>query len=292
MAFQGSKINPSRHDKSQLPFYLILIPFALFALFPVLFIVFHAFKPMDELFAFPPKFLPENPTLDNFRMLFETGAKSTVQLSRYLFNSIIVTVIVMIFSVLFSSMAGYILSKYKFTGKNFIFNLNQLALMFIGTAVAIPRYLVVSKAGIVDSFWAHILPLIAIPVGLFLLKQFIDGIPDEVIEAAKMDGASSLEIYFKIIIPLIKPALATVAILSFQTVWNSTEASMFFINDENLKTFAYYMTTLSSTAGGTNIVSGQGMAAAASLIMFIPNLVIFIIFQNKVMNTISHSGLK
>jgi ABC-type glycerol-3-phosphate transport system permease component len=143
-----------------------------------------------------------------------------------------------------------------------------------------------------DTFWVHILPGLAMPVGLFLIKQFIDGIPDEVIEAAQIDGANDVAVYLRIVLPMIKPAIATIAILTFQATWNNAEISTMYINNESLKTFAFYLTTLTSTATGANVVAGQGMAAAASLIMFLPNLIIFIFLQSQVMSTMSHSGLK
>ena len=124
---------------------------------------------------------------------------------------------------------------------------------------------------------------------MFLIKQFIDQIPNDLIEAAKIDGATHFQIYLKIILPLITPAIATIAIISFQIVWNNAETSVIYINRESLKTFAFYMSTLTTTG---NAVAGQGMAAAAALIMFLPNLVIFIFLQSKVMNTMAHSGLK
>jgi multiple sugar transport system permease protein len=162
--------------------------------------------------------------------------------------------------------------------------------MFVPAAVGIPRYLLIDEIGLLDTFFAHIFPLLAMPVGLFLVKQFIDQIPNELIEAAQIDGASDYTIFLKIIIPLVKPAIATIAILSFQLVWNNAETSTLYVNDESLKTFAFYMGTLASQEGNT--VAGQGMAAAAALIMFIPNLIIFIFLQSKVMNTMAHSGIK
>jgi ABC-type glycerol-3-phosphate transport system permease component len=130
------------------------------------------------------------------------------------------------------------------------------------------------------------------PVGLFLIKQFIDGIPDEVVEAAQVDGASDLWIYWRIILPMIIPAIATIAILTFQATWNNADISSLYINTESLKTFAFYLSTLTSTAVGANTVAGQGIAAAASLIMFLPNLIIFVLLQSQVMSTMSHSGIK
>jgi len=289
-SFSGTKINPTKFDKTQIPFYIILVPLALFMILPIIFIFAHAFKPLDELFAFPPTFFPQKPTLENFKNLFSISTDSGIPISRYLFNSIFITFSVMILTIFISTAAAFALSKMKFKLKSFIFEMNTLALMFVSTAVTIPRYLLISKLHIIDTYFAHILPLIAMPVGLFLIKQFLDQIPDSLIEAAKIDGASSFYIYRNIILPLIKPAIATVAILSFQIVWNNLETSNLYVNNESLRTFAFYMSTLTSNVG--NNVAGQGMAAAATLIMFLPNLIIFIILQRNVMNTMAYSGIK
>ena len=289
-SLKSRRINPDKFHKSQLKFYAILIPVSAFMVLPILFIIFHTFKPIDELFAYPPRFFTTRPTLDNFKRLFTATTESNVPVSRYLFNSIVSTLFTVLFTLWVTASAGYVLSKKNFKGKDTLFTINTLALMFVPVAVSIPRFLVIVKLGLIDNFFAHILPLLAMPVGLFLVKQFIDQIPDSLIEAAKIDGASDYYILMKIIIPLIKPALSTVAILAFQTSWNSIESSAMFINDESLKTFAFYMNTLVSTTGNT--VAGQGMAAAASLIMFLPNLILFIILQSRVMDTMMYSGLK
>lgn len=289
MALKVSGNNPKKFNRSQLKFYVFLIPFALFMMLPIIFIINHAFKPLDELFAFPPRFFVNAPTFDNFRNLFDLANTSGIPLSRYVLNSLIVTVAVVFFSIIISSMAGFVLSKKQFRGKKAIFEINNVALMFVPIAVTIPRFLTISFLGIDDTFFAHILPLLAMPVGLFLIKQFIDQIPDALIEAAIVDGANDFQIYWKIILPLIKPAMATAAILVFQVVWNNVETSTLFTTSENMRTLAFFMNTL---AVNTNVVVGQGMAAVASLIMFVPNLVLFIILQSSVMNTMSHSGLK
>ncbi|WP_404429210.1 carbohydrate ABC transporter permease [Sutcliffiella horikoshii] len=290
-AFHGTKINPDRFHKSQMKFYAFLIPLAIFMAMPIVFVFSHAFKPIDELFAYPPRFFVQKPTMQNFIDLMNNTSTTGVPMSRYLFNSISITLIVVFVTVLISTMAGYALSKKRFRLKKTIFEINTLALMFVSAAVVIPRYLLIEKVGLLDTFLVHIFPLIAMPIGLFLVKQFIDQIPNELIEAAQMDGATDYQIFRKIIIPLVKPAIATIAILSFQLVWNNTETSTLFVDNENLKTFAFYMSTLTSATSG-NTVAGQGMAAAASLIMFIPNLIIFIILQSQVMNTMAHSGIK
>lgn len=285
-------INPNGFHISQLKFYVFLVPLALFMLLPIVFIFSHAFKPTDELFAYPPRFFVVNPTLKNFRDLFANMASSGVPVSRYLFNSVVITVVSVLASIIVSSTAAYALSKKQFRLKQALFAINTVALMFVPIAVTIPRFLVIQRLHLLDTFWVHILPMLAMPVGLFLIKQFIDGIPNEVIEAARIDGANDVWVYWRIILPMIVPALATIAILTFQATWNNAEVSTLYINNESLKTFAFYLTTLTSTASGANAVAGQGIAAAAALIMFVPNLLIFIILQSQVMSTMSHSGLK
>jgi ABC-type glycerol-3-phosphate transport system permease component len=285
-------INPQGFHVSQIKFYFLLIPLSIFMLLPIVFIFSSAFKPPEELFAFPPRFLVTNPTLKNFIDLSTRLSTSGIPVSRYLFNSVIITFVTVIASIVVSSMAAFALSKKRFKLKQMIFAINNIALMFVPIAVSIPRFLVIERLHLLDTFWVHILPVLAMPVGLFLLKQFMDGIPDDVIEAAQIDGASDWWIYWRIILPMIRPAIATIAILTFQAAWNTAEISTLYISDESLRNLAFYLSTLTTTTAGANTVAGQGIAAAAALIMFLPNLIIFIFLQRQVMSTMSHSGLK
>ncbi|GHV42577.1 ABC transporter permease [Clostridia bacterium] len=286
-------INPSRFDGSQIKFYAYMLPIAALTALPIMFIVFNAFKPLDELLVYPPRFFTTRPTLQNFLNLSATSANKAVPMSRYLFNSLLATAIVMILTILITVSAAYCMSKKRYKLKNFLFAANEAALMFIPVAVAIPRYMIIYGAGMIDSFLAHIVPLLALPVGLFLVKQFIDQLPDSLIEAAQLDGASDYLILRKIIVPNITPALATISILAFQSSWNSLEASNMYINNEAIKSFSFYMTTLASgNATSGNAVAGLGVQAAATMIMFVPNLILFILLQSRVMNTMSHSGMK
>ena len=287
--YHATKINPSRFSISQWPFYAVLAPVAIFMILPIVYIFNHAFKPFDELIEYPPRFFVRHATFDNFAEFFKVSAISDIPVSRYLFNSIVITIVVCVLSIIVASMAGYALSKLHFKLKGIIFEINTIALMFVGVAVAIPRYIITEKLGLVNSFWVYIIPSLAMPVGMFLIKQFIDQVPNELIEAAKMDGAREFRIYWSIILPLIKPAIATVAMIAFQSVWNDAGISATYIDDESLMTFAYYVQTLSSSS---NTVASQGLSAVASLIMFIPNFVIFLILQSQVMNTMAHSGIK
>ncbi len=282
-------INPPRFSRDQLKIYAYILPICAFMLLPIIYIFSSAFKPISELFHFPPRFLVSDPTLDNFVKLSQTTQQSTVSLGRYIFNSLVVTIAVVALTIFVSSMAGYAFSKLKMKFKGILFEINTIALMFVPVAVMIPRYLVIDRLGIVNTYLAHILPLLSMPVGLFLLKQFIDQVPDELIEAAKVDGAGPLRVYWKVILPLIRPAIATVAILAFQAVWGNTETSSLFTTRENMRTLSFFMSTLASQ---NTTVAGQGVAAASMLIMFVPNILLFIILQSKVMNTMAYSGMK
>ncbi len=289
MARRKTRFNPKGFQMNQLPLYAVLVPLAIFMALPIVFIINHAFKPIEELFAFPPTFLVKNPSLNNFAEMFKQAANGSVPITRYLFNSMVVTLIVLIASVVISALAAFSLSKLKYPGKNTLLEINNLAMMFVGVAVIIPRYLLVDKLGLMNTYFAHVLPLIAMPVGLFLVKQFTDQVPDSLIEAAIVDGAGYFTVFRKIVLPLVRPALATVVILSFQAVWNNTETSSMYTTRESIRTLTFFMNTLSSN---TSSVAGQGMAAASSLILFLPNLILFIFMQSKVMNTMAYSGIK
>lgn len=282
-------INPSRFERTQIKFYLALLPVLAVVVLPIVYIVCSAFKPIEELFAYPPRFFTQRPTWNNFVKLFDASENTAFPLSMYLFNSIVMTLAVIGCGMLLSAAAAYVLSKKRFTGRNLILRANTLSMMFVATAVSIPRYLIIKEIGLLDTFAVNILPVLATPVVVFLLKQFIDQVPDALIESARIDGAGDYRILFAIILPIIKPALATAAIVLFQNAWNSMEASNLFINREALKTFAFYMHSLSSSGNG---VAGLGMAAAAALILFVPNIVLFTLMQSRVMDTMAHSGLK
>lgn len=269
---------------------LCLTALALFMLLPIVFLFNHAFKPMNELFLFPPRFFVSHPTGQNFQRLWSSTSGDLVPFTRYLFNSVLVVCSTLIAVVAVSTMAAYALSKHRFHFKALIMSLIYVSLMFASETVQIPRYLIISGIGISDTYFAHILPFVAAPVSVFLLIQFIGQIPDSLIEAARIDGASEWGMFTRIVFPLAAPAVSTVAILTFQAVWGDTEASTLYIHDETMKTLPAYVQTLGSAA--QNGVAGQGMMAAAGLLMFVPNLVVFLLFQRRVMETMVSSGIK
>jgi len=290
LSFRGTTINPDRFHVSQIKFYLILAPIVAFMAMPIVFIIFNSLKPIDELMLFPPRFTTQRPTMDNFAMLIRLAERAAQPATVYMFNTLWVTAVTILAALTVSVSAGFVLSKCSFRGRNLIFKANQLSLMFVPIAVMIPRFLVIARLGLLNTPFVHFLPMLAMPVGLFLIKQFIDQLPDALIEAARIDGASNYFIVRKIIVPLVKPAMATLFILSFQMAWNSTEASAMFIEQEILRTFAFFASNLVDRSIGS--LAGVGVAAAAGVLMFIPNFIVFIIMQSGVMNTMAHSGIK
>ncbi len=291
MARSGITFNPSGYSKDQNGFHAFLIILSIFMGSPIVFIVNNAFKPFSELFMYPPRFFVRRPTVENFTKLIAFSEESGIPISRYIFNSVATTLAVVILSIVLSSLAAFALSKLEFKGKYTLNKINQYSLMFVPIAVAIPRFLILINIGIYNTYWAHILPLLAMPVGLFLVKQFMDtNVPNELLEAAKIDGAGNWRIWWSIAVPLVMPALVTVAILAFQMSWAFQEGSNLYIDQEALRNLPFYMSTVISQQG--NIVVTAGIGAAANLIMFIPNIIIFIIMQNKVMASMATSGIK
>ena len=268
----------------------LLVLLSLFMLMPLVYIFNNALKPYQELFLYPPTLFAQNPSLQNFIELWAIAKNSAIPMSRYIFNSVFVAVLTVIAVTLVSAMCAYPISKHKFPGHKVAFGAILLTLLFTPETVAIPRYLVVSHLGIMNTYFGHILPMVAVPTGVFLMKQFIDQLPNELIDSAKMDGASEMKIFLKIVMPICVPAVATISIIAFQNAWGNTETSSLFMQEETMKTFPFFISTLTSNMA--NNVARQGAAAAAALVMFLPNLIIFLAFQSKVIATMAHSGIK
>lgn len=291
MANSGITFNPDRFKMNQWKFHAFLVTLTFFMGLPLIFVFNHAFKPYSELFAYPPKFLVRKPTAENFIRLITFSRESGIPISRYIFNSVVTTAVVIVLTVIIGSLAAYALSKLEFKGKEMLNKINVFSLMFVPIAVMIPRFLVLINIGIYNTYWAHIIPLLAMPVGIFLIKQFMDSnVPKELIEAAKIDGAGNWRIYWSIALPLVMPAIVTVAILAFQVSWANAEGSSLYVDIEALRTLPFYMSTVISQQG--NIVVTAGVGAASQLIMLVPNLIIFIFMQNKVMASMATSGIK
>jgi ABC-type glycerol-3-phosphate transport system permease component len=265
--------------------YIMLAVFGLFFVFPLVFTINHAFKPLNEIFLFPPNIFVRRPTINNFQDLFVIMSKSWVTFSRYIFNTVFVTAVGTAGLIIIASMGAFVISKYKFPGAKVFFSGVIITLMFSGYVTAIPNYLVMAKLGWVDTYLAVIVPAFAMPMGFFLLKQFIDTIPDTLLEAATVDGAKQWGVYMWIVLPMIKPAWLTVMIFSVQSLWNARASN--FIYSEELKTLPYALSQI-VTVG----VARAGVGAAIGLFIMIVPLVMFVLAQSNVLQTMANSGIK
>ena len=265
--------------------YLFLVFVAVVMVFPIVYAVNNALKPLDELFMFPPKIFARNPTFDNFSDLFVTMGKSWVTFSRYLFNTVFITGVGTAGHLIIASMGAFVLAKYDFPGNKTFFTLVTVAMMFSGYVTAIPNYLIINAMGWVDTYWAIIIPAFASPMGLFLMKQFMEGLPTSLIEAAKIDGASEWRVFYGIVMPNVKPAWMTLIIFSVQALWNNKAAT--FIYSEERKTLVYALQQIQS--GG---IARTGQAAAVLVVVMIVPILIFVFSESQILETMASSGLK
>jgi len=264
---------------------LILALVGAFMFVPMWYSIVNAFKPPEEIFLFPPKLYVVNPTLINFGNLSLQLSNLWVPFGRYIFNSVFVSVVSTVISVIFGAMAAYAFAKHDFVGKRFFWSLIMVTLLFTGGVADLPTYIVKSLLNLVDTIWVFILPAVAVPLYMFLLKQFMGQIPDVLLEAARIDGAGELRIFFSLIIPNIKAAWMTVAVLMFQSTWSMQSGGLVF--KEELKLLPTVLTQL-----GTSGISMRGVAAASSMLMLIPPVLAFIFTQSRMMQTMAHSGIK
>ena len=265
--------------------FVFLCLFAAVMVLPMVYAISNAFKPLDELFVFPPRFFVRNPTLDNFKGISALFTETMVPFSRYVSNTIFITVGGTVGSIFIASAAGYVLEKKNFPGKNALFSLVVTALMFTATVTAIPNFLVMSKLGIVDTYWSIFLPVFGSSFNVFLMKQFMVNVPDTILEAARVDGAGEQRIFWTIVMPSVKSAWLTLIIFSFQSLWGITGSGT--IYSEQLKTLPYALSQ-AVTAG----ISRTGESAAISCLMMIVPVTVFIVTQSNVMETMMSSGIK
>lgn len=276
---------------SKVMLYLIMTSLVCFTALPLVYVISTAFKPMDELFLFPPRFFVQKPILKNFSDLVMSLGSSTVPFTRYLFNSLLVTTIIVFCTVIVSSMGAYSLVKHKPPGSKQLFSLILVALMFSPHVTQIPRYMVVNALGLVNTYWALILPNIAVAYNIFLMKQFMEQFPDELLESARLDGATELQVFLKIVMPSLGPAWSTLIVFSFVGNWNDYFSPLIYITSQAMKTMPLALQTIAGGAA-TVAIGRAGAVAASTLIMVIPTVIIFTAMQRKVMETMVHSGIK
>ncbi len=278
----AARINRSRAGNIVTVFFLLVL--GAFMLLPLVFVVSNAFKPLDELFIYPPKLLVNKPTLDNFRDMAKLMNQSWVPFSRYLFNTVALTALGTLLHLIFASLAAYPLARHQFPGRNLIFSAIVLSLMFSPAVTQIPSYIIISNIGLLDTFWATLLPAIQYSLGLYLIKQFMETLPNSVIEAARIDGASEWRIWASIAMPMVKPAWLTLIILMIQSLWNTISPYTY---SEELKTMPQALSQILS--GG---IARTGVSAAVSLIMLSVPVITFICSQSRIIETMNSSGMK
>lgn len=265
--------------------FLFLAVFGVFIALPMYYSIINAFKPISELFLFPPRFVVYHPTLENFAEILRVQSQSLVAVERYVFNSVFVAVVSTGGYILLASMAGYAMAKMSFPGKTVINRIIVFAILFRPEVTALPQYMLMAKTGMLDTFWALILPTMSTSFGVFLMSQFISAIPDDVLEAARMDGAGEKYAFFKIVFPMMRPAWMTLMILTFISSWNVTGAQ--FTYSESMKMLPTMMQQINT--GG---IIRTGVTAAVSVLLMLPPIVIFLICENAVVETMAYSGIK
>lgn len=264
---------------------LFLCVMGIYTALPIVYTVLNSFKPINELFMYPPRFFVKNPTLDNFRSLIQVGSDMLVPFERYLFNSVFTTAVGTVAYIFVAAFAAYPLAKHKFPGKTIILQIVIWAILFRPEVTGIPQYVLIANLGMVDTYWSIIFPAMASSFGVFLLRQFMVSIPDELLESARLDGCGEIRCFFRIVVPNIRPALLTLLIFTFQGMWNSTGVQYLF--SENLKLLPVALQQI-STAG----LSRAGVASAVAVFLLIPPVLMFMVCQNSVIETMASSGLK
>lgn len=282
---KASNKRAGRRIGGSIAIFLFLTVLGLFMVFPIYLAIITSIKPVEELFIFPPKFYPMNPTLDNFRDMFRVLGQMWVPFSRYVWNSVFVTVVVTVAQCVVASMAAFVLAKCKFPGNGIINKIIVISLLYNSNVIYIMQYMVMSELNLINTTRALILPSIASAMGLFLMRQSMSQVPDAMIEAAKVDGANLFTTCWRIVIPNRKPALMTMSIFAFQGAWNIQGGSL--VYDEAKKTLPTVVQQAASAG-----LARAGVAMAAAVFMLIPPVVFFMLAQKNVIETMAHSGIK
>jgi len=262
--------------------YTVLIIFAVGMIVPFVWMALSTFKPQNELMVFPPKFLPENPTLDNYKQVL-----TTIPFGKFYLNSIFVTTVSVLLVLFTSSLAGFAFAKYEFKGKNIIFKTLLSAMMIPFPVTIIPLYIMIYSLGLVDSYFALIVTGSVSIFGTFLMRQFIIGIPGDLIDAARIDGCSDWMIYVKIILPNIKPVLSALAIFSFMRVWNAFLWPLLVVNDNRHRTVQLGIQYFTQQYG--DLIHLQITAAAMAVI---PIIILYLFLQKQFIKGITMTGIK
>ena len=283
---RNHKVVLSRSRGGDVGITIFLVIFGLFMFFPMYYAIVQSLKPLDELWNYPPKFYVAKPTLSNYADMFQSMTSSWVPFSRYIFNTVFISVVGTFGNLVFGSLAAYAVSKIKFPGRSILFAGVKYSLMFTATVTSTVNFMTLSTLGLVDTYWAIIIPAWGATLGMFLMRQFmVDGISDTILESARLDGSSEFRTYWTIAMPMVKPAWLTLIVYSFKDLWNTSASA--YIQSEQLKTFNYAISQIVS--GG---IARAGVGAASAIVMLIVPVVVFVISQSRIIETMSTSGMK
>ena len=264
----------------------LLVILGVFMFLPMLYAIMQALKPLDELWMYPPRFYVMKPTLHNFRDLFILMNTSWVPFSRYIFNTVLISVLGTFGHLFLASLCAYAIAKIRFPGAKVMFKTVETSLMFHATVTAVCSFMIMSAFHMIDSIWAIVVPAWCSTLGLYLMKQFMDtNVPDTVLESARLDGAGELRTFWIIAMPMVKPAWLTLIIYSFQGLWNAGASS--YIYSEQWKSLNYAITQI--TAGG---IKRAGASAASLVLMMAVPIIVFVISQSNIIETMGSSGMK
>lgn len=287
--FRGRIRRSNRSPAGTVVLFILILISALFMLLPVLYAIGAAVKPLDEIYIFPPRLFAHNPTWKNFQEISALADTFWVPMSRYLFNTILICSVTTFGHLLLSSLAAYPLALHNFPGKRFLNTMVKWSLLFTSAAMLLPQYVVMSKLKIINTYWAIILPAMQSSLGLYLMMNFMTQVPQSLLEAARLDGASEWRVWYQIVMPNIKPAWLTVMIFTFQAIWNTTGTTQMtqLIYDEKYKMVSSLLSQIVS--GGT---ARAGVGSAFSLLLMLPPVILFILCQSRIIETMSNSGMK
>lgn len=276
----------TRSKAGNVLYFTILILAGAFSVLPLIYCVITSFKPLEELLIFPPRFFIVRPTVSNYSALPSLLNKLAVPMSRYIFNSIFIAACSTFLHVIAAAMAAFVFSKSRIKGRHILFIIVQFTLLYNAYTLEVPRYLIFGAMNIIDTYLVYILPAIPSAMGCFLMKQYIDSsIPNVIMEAARIDGAGMLTIFWRIAMPMVKPAWMTLTLFAFRDMWSIVPSGTIF--SEELKTLPQVMSTI--TAGG---IARSGSAMAATVLLMIPPIIVYAVTQSNVMETMSSSGIK
>jgi ABC-type glycerol-3-phosphate transport system permease component len=263
--------------------YTVLILISLFMLLPFVWMLSTSFKLAQDIFGYPPRFIPDNPVLDNYiYVIFKKGALHN------LYNTAFIASLSTVLTLFFTTLGGYGFAKFKFPGKDGLFAFLLATMVIPGAVMMVPSFIIIRNLGLVDTPWALIIPGAASAFGIFFFRQFISTISDEILDAARIDGAGEFRIYWEIILPMIAPAMVSMGLIFFMGSWNAYQGPRIYLKSPENFVMTQAIMSMQGSAGFT----AWGEYMALSVISLIPLLILFLAFQRRLVEGIMAGSVK